>query len=44
MVYVLQYVLLNVYAIFFYKPYQRIIKQQLYINIKYIPMKYNNTL
>ena len=28
----------------FYKPYQRIIRQQLYINTKYIPMKYNNIL
>ena len=28
----------------FYKPYQRIIRQQLYISIKYIPLKYNNIL
>ena len=28
----------------FYKPYQRKLRQQLHINIKYIPMKYNNIL
>ena len=37
MVYDLQYVLFMPFC--FYKSYQRIIGQQLYINIKYIPMK-----
>ena len=43
MVYVLPYMQLNSRPFCFYKSYQRIIRQQLYINTKYTSMKkYNN--